>query len=108
MLFPVSPTIIAPQPASSPELESLHHNVRQRYNDESNHLQLQRHQNWPQQPQRQVPVQQQFVTKTVSGFMDFVTTVGNTVMVFTPAGLGGGHPNSEQKFTRTRNPTGSL
>ena len=25
-----------------------------------------------------------YVTKTVSGFMDFVTTVGNTVMVFTP------------------------
>ena len=24
------------------------------------------------------------VTKTVPGFMDFVTTVGNTVMVFTP------------------------
>ena len=24
------------------------------------------------------------MTKTVSGFMDFVTTVGNTVMVFTP------------------------
>ena len=27
-----------------------------------------------------------FVTKTVSGFLDFTTTVGNTVMVFTPEG----------------------
>ncbi len=27
-----------------------------------------------------------FVTKTVTGFLDFTTTVGNTVMVFTPEG----------------------
>ena len=25
-----------------------------------------------------------YVTKTVAGFVDFVTTVGNTVMIFTP------------------------
>ena len=25
-----------------------------------------------------------YVTKTVAGFLDFVTTVGNTVMIFTP------------------------
>ena len=28
-----------------------------------------------------------YVTKTIAGFMDFVTTVDNTVMVFTPQGL---------------------
>ena len=96
--FPVSPTIIAPHPASSPE--PFHG-----FEPESNHLQLQRlqnAQNWP--PQNR---QQNFVTKTVSGFMDFVTTVGNTVIVFTPAGLGGGYSEQNQ-FTRTRNPTGSL
>ena len=27
-----------------------------------------------------------FVTQTVTGFLDFTTTVGNTVMVFTPEG----------------------
>ena len=27
-----------------------------------------------------------YVTKTVTGFLDFTTTVGNTVMVFTPEG----------------------
>ena len=27
---------------------------------------------------------QNLVTKTVAGFVDFVTTVGNTVMIFTP------------------------
>ena len=46
------------------------------------------------------------MTKTVSGFMDFVTTVGNTVMVFTPAGLEAEY--SESQNSRTRNPTGSL
>ena len=55
-----------------------------RYDGQNPHLQWQRQ-----------PIQQQnwnhgyetkFVTKTVSGFMDFVTTVGNTVMVFTPQG----------------------
>ncbi len=25
-----------------------------------------------------------FVTETVTGFVDFITTIGNTVMVFTP------------------------
>ena len=29
------------------------------------------------------------VTKTVAGFVDFVTTVGNTVMIFTPRVNGG-------------------
>lgn len=29
-----------------------------------------------------------YVTETVFGFLDFVTTVGNTVMVFTPANAG--------------------
>ena len=27
-----------------------------------------------------------FVTETVTGFADFVTTIGNTVVVFTPEG----------------------
>ena len=102
MLFPVSPTIIAP-PASTPEHLNRHY-------DESTHLQLQRHHNWQtaqRQPQPALqPVQQQFVTKTVSGFMDFVTTVGNTVMVFTPAGLHAA--DQEKQKSRTRSPTGSF
>ena len=101
LLFPVSPTIIAP-PASTPEHLNRHY-------DESTHLQLQRHHNWQtaqRQPQPALqPVQQQFVTKTVSGFMDFVTTVGNTVMVFTPAGQAG---QEHKQKSRTRSPTGSL
>ena len=32
-----------------------------------------------------------FVTETVFGFLDFVTTVGDTVMVFTPANAGEKH-----------------
>ncbi len=39
-----------------------------------------------QQQQQQHQHNRDLVTRTVSGFADFVTTVGNTVMVFTPGG----------------------
>ena len=46
------------------------------------HLQFERDPNWHHpHPGDHIP---NLVTKTVSGFMNFVTTVGNTVMVFTP------------------------
>ena len=66
--FPVSPTNIAP------------------IDTDVTHLQFERHPH--QQPIQhwEYPgdLRQPLVTKTVSGFMNFVTTVGNTVMVFTP------------------------
>ena len=51
-----------------------------KYGQVNPHLQWQRQPaDWNQGVQNQGV---QYVTKTVSGFMDFVTTVGNTVMVF--------------------------
>jgi hypothetical protein len=87
--FPVSPTFAPPTiPGGSTSSEPDY------YIDDVTHLQLQRHhqvvgggQHGQQQQQQQwqrghhVP---RYVTRTVSGFMDFVTTVGNTVIVFTP------------------------
>ena len=35
-----------------------------------------------------------FVTETVTGFADFVTTIGNTVVVFTPEGDAGCQGNN--------------
>ena len=46
------------------------------------HLQFERHH--PQHYPNHGAILPNLVTKTVSGFMNFVTTVGNTVMVFTP------------------------
>ena len=60
--------------------------------DDVTHLQLQRHQKWPQQF---------LVTRTVPGFMDFVTTVGNTVMVFTPQGIEYGSATARQPLQQT-------
>ena len=39
-----------------------------------------------------------FVTKTVAGFLDFVTTVGNTVMIFTPHGNAGKYLQKLQRI----------
>ena len=36
-----------------------------------------------------------YVTETVFGFLDFVTTVGDTVMVFTPANAGKNYRKTE-------------
>lgn len=46
-------------------------------------LQFERNPNWNSNPHPGA-ILPNLVTKTVSGFMNFVTTVGNTVMVFTP------------------------
>lgn len=35
-------------------------------------------------PEKPVPALIQFSTQTVYGFLDFTTTIGNTVMVFSP------------------------
>ena len=54
---------------------------------------------WSFQDQQQAGGEDGYVTKTVTGFLDFVTTVGNTVMVFTPqAGVGKNEtwPTNEQ------------
>ena len=42
----------------------------------------------PSPPPQIVLPSPSLVTETVFGFLDFVTTVGNTVMVFTPANAG--------------------
>ena len=95
--FPVSPTSSHHAPKSiipndyHQSTDYNNHNNRDRYRDVTNNPHLQ----WQRQPiennynnnnygyRDPVP----YVTKTIAGFMDFVTTVDNTVMVFTPQGL---------------------